>query len=284
MNVSRVCHQVFKEISHMIEKYGIYRPCSLSLQQLVDFARTGDQKESFLFMKKELLVRLANTMKEIELLPEPLLNTLSLKIVNGWFIQSFCDLLKFDKMDTTEENFLIISKNLIFGKGLMELKNSCGSNFLNSKNMQYFLNRFYLMRISNRMLMNQHIMRFAKLSTFAKHEVDRIKTNLDVVPLIEDAFEDARFLCEQSYLTSPNLKIHQINIRRLAISPGESISMAYVPSHLYHIMFELFKNAMRAVIEFHGSHNSEHDLPPIQVLIVKSHEDLSLKASRFFVP
>lgn len=52
--------------------------------------------------------------------------------------------------------------------------------------------------------------------------------------------------------------------------------MVYVPSHLYHMLFELFKNAMRATVE---SHESSPTLPPIQVLVALGREDLSIRMS-----
>ena len=55
-------------------------------------------------------------------------------------------------------------------------------------------------------------------------------------------------------------------------SPPEKLSFVYVPAHLYHIMFELIKNSMRATIERHGDHTIY--LPPIKsksfVYILKS--------------
>jgi pyruvate dehydrogenase kinase 2/3/4 len=56
---------------------------------------------------------------------------------------------------------------------------------------------------------------------------------------------------------------------------GVPIRIVYVPSHLYHMLFELFKNSMRAVIEHHGS-NAEHH-PPIEVTVVRGREDICVK-------
>lgn len=53
------------------------------------------------------------------------------------------------------------------------------------------------------------------------------------------------------------------------------IRMIYVPSHLYHMLFELFKNSMRAVMEHHGQ--QAEDYPPIEVTVVKGKEDICVK-------
>ena len=51
------------------------------------------------------------------------------------------------------------------------------------------------------------------------------------------------------------------------------IEMGYVPSHLHHICFELFKNSMRATIELHGS----VDPPPIKILMTKGKDNVCIK-------
>lgn len=54
------------------------------------------------------------------------------------------------------------------------------------------------------------------------------------------------------------------------------MSVVYVPSHLYHMLFELFKNAMRAVMEYHCSSDN---YPPIEITLVRGKEDISVKMS-----
>jgi hypothetical protein len=51
--------------------------------------------------------------------------------------------------------------------------------------------------------------------------------------------------------------------------------MVYVPSHLYHMLFELFKNSMRAIVEYHGT--ASDDYPVIKVMICKGKEDVTIK-------
>ncbi len=59
-------------------------------------------------------------------------------------------------------------------------------------------------------------------------------------------------------------------------SPDMPVNLVYVPSHLYHILFELFKNAMRAVVEYHPDADP---VPALKILIVKGNEDLTIKVS-----
>jgi len=93
--------------------------------------------------------------------------------------------------------------------------------------------------------------------------------------VVRDAYENARFLCDQYYLTSPALEIQQHSSE-----PGDNLPIrtVYVPSHLYYMLFELFKNSMRAVVEHHG-HDNNDTLPPLKVAICKGKEDICVKIS-----
>lgn len=61
----------------------------------------------------------------------------------------------------------------------------------------------------------------------------------------------------------------------IGVASGSPIEIVYVPSHLYHMVFELFKNAMRAVVEHHGA--ASEDYPPIEALVALGKEDISIK-------
>ncbi len=61
-----------------------------------------------------------------------------------------------------------------------------------------------------------------------------------------------------------------------AVEPGEPIELMYPPAHLRHILFELFKNAMRATVE---NRKSALELPEIDVQIAQGHNDISIKIS-----
>jgi pyruvate dehydrogenase kinase 2/3/4 len=86
--------------------------------------------------------------------------------------------------------------------------------------------------------------------------------------LISDAAADAKFLCFQTYGRSPEIDIRM---------PSGGVTIAYIPAHLHHILFELFKNALRAVTE---RHHSAQTLPPIRVTAVRgSVESVTIKVA-----
>lgn len=101
-----------------------------------------------------------------------------------------------------------------------------------------------------------------------------IDPQCDPAAVVLDAYENARFLCDQYYLASPELKLTQYN----AVDKDAPIRIVYVPAHLYHMLFELFKNAMRAVMEHHGDDNCDN-VPAIEMTIVNGREDISFKLS-----
>ena len=59
------------------------------------------EKKSFIFLRKELPVRLANIMKEIALLPDSLLRMPSVGLVSNWYETSFEEVIKYEKLEPT---------------------------------------------------------------------------------------------------------------------------------------------------------------------------------------
>ena len=101
--------------------------------------------------------------------------------------------------------------------------------------------------------------------------VGAIDQHCNVAAVARHAAESARLLCEAKYCDSPEVIIDLPS----RDDDGEP-ELCCVPSHLYHIMFELFKNSCRAVTEFHGD---RVPLPPIKVTIVKGTHDLGIRIS-----
>ncbi|XP_052579825.1 pyruvate dehydrogenase (acetyl-transferring) kinase isozyme 1, mitochondrial isoform X2 [Peromyscus californicus insignis] len=244
-----------------VDFYARFSPSPLSMKQFLDFGSVNAcEKTSFMFLRQELPVRLANIMKEISLLPDNLLRTPSVQLVQSWYIQSLQELLDFkDKSAEDAKTIYEFTDTVIrirnrhndviptMAQGVTEYKESFGVDPVTSQNVQYFLDRFYMSRISIRMLLNQHSLLFGgKGSPSHRKHIGSINPNCDVVEVIK------------------------------AISPGQTIQVVYVPSHLYHMVFELFKNAMRATMEHHADKGV---YPPIQVHVTLGEEDLTVKIS-----
>ena len=65
----------------MLDHFSKFNPSPLTIKQFMDFGQTATEEESFLFLKKEIPVRLSNIMKEINLLPSNLLQMPSVLIL-----------------------------------------------------------------------------------------------------------------------------------------------------------------------------------------------------------
>jgi len=275
----------WSNISKMLDFYSQFNPSPLSIKQFMDFGLNACEKKSYIFLRKELPVRLANIMKEIALLPDSLLRMPSVNLVSSWYVKSFEEVIEFEKADPNATNLLKFCQQLsrirdrhsdvvqTMAQGIIELKDTRNGEVEPSTetSIQYFLDRLYMSRISIRMLINQHTLLFGDNPQEGRH-VGWIDPNCNPVSVIQDAYENARFLCDQYYLASPELEVNVHN----DVDNGEPIQICYVPSHLYHMLFELFKNSLRAVMEYHGS---KEFLPPVTVNVVKGKEDVCVRIS-----
>ncbi|EDM05736.1 pyruvate dehydrogenase kinase, isoenzyme 2, isoform CRA_c [Rattus norvegicus] len=239
-----------------IEHFSKFSPSPLSMKQFLDFGSSNAcEKTSFTFLRQELPVRLANIMKEINLLPDRVLSTPSVQLVQSWYVQSLLDIMEFLDKDPEDHrtlsqftDALVTIRNRhndvvpTMAQGVLEYKDTYGDDPVSNQNIQYFLDRFYLSRISIRMLINQHTLIFDGSTNPAhpKH-IGSIDPNCSVSDVVKDAYDMAKLLCDKYYMASPDLEIQEVN----ATNATQPIHMVYVPSHLYHMLFELFKMSDR---------------------------------------
>ncbi|KAL7077051.1 hypothetical protein ACQ4LE_004034 [Meloidogyne hapla] len=281
-------------IERPLAYYSQFRPASLTMKQYLDFGRNGTDQSSYLFLKTELLVRMANIMQEFNLLPSKLLQTPSAKHVSNLYKQSFCELLQFEGINPSvsvlqkfksQLRSILRRHNTVvetMAEALIELKQSRGIDFSCEQNIQYFLDRFYLNRISIRMLQNQHLAIFGEgqRPVDPAGHVGHIDPNCSVRDILIDAYENAHVLSEQHFCAAPSLSLECFNSK----NPGQEIRVPLVPLHLYYIVFELIKNSMRATIEHFYRTNKANkiindELPAIRAQLVLGPENLSIKIS-----
>lgn len=136
-------------------------------------------------------------------------------------------------------------------------------------NIQAFLDRFYMSRIGIRMLIGQHIALTDQRTQSDPNYVGIICTKTNVRELAQEAIENARFVCEDHYGLFDAPKV------RLVCPPD--LTFMYVPGHLSHMLFEILKNSLRAVVETHGAEKEE--FPVTQVIVSEGREDITLKIS-----
>ncbi|KAI8882532.1 hypothetical protein K501DRAFT_221069, partial [Backusella circina FSU 941] len=152
-------------------------------------------------------------------------------------------------------------------QGVMEYKQSKRASMIDS-DIQQFLDRFYMSRIGIRILIGQHSALYR--GPFMKNYVGVICTKTNIKEIAQDAIANARFICEDNYglFKAPEVRM---------FCPSD-IEFMYVPSHLNHMVFELLKNSLRAVVERFGV-DYEDEYPPIKLIIAHGKEDITIKIS-----
>lgn len=294
MFMTRMLRFSTPQMAELLKQYASFLPTRTTLQQFVAFGKhVSEEKEiqSCQFLHKELPVRIAHLAHDIEMLPEGLRTAPSVQRVKNWHLLSFQDLVEFPSdLPPAEycEKFTKILENIYdrhapvvvtMARGVLEMKKALGHVEPGGGvdlATQACLDRFYMSRIGIRMLIGQHVELFGS----KKQENKARSTQVGIIDqycrlsdIAMEAAGNARFLCHNKYLCAP-----EVEIITPQVSNPQDITFPYVPYHLYHILFELLKNSVRAVTEFHTPDCP--NLPPVQVLIVKGkEEDISIKIS-----
>uniref|UniRef100_A0A8C9EMK9 Protein-serine/threonine kinase n=1 Tax=Pavo cristatus TaxID=9049 RepID=A0A8C9EMK9_PAVCR len=253
----RLCGALLKSpIPKQIEYYSRFSPSPLSIKQFLDFGRDNAcEKTSYMFLRKELPVRLANTMREVNLLPDNLLNRPSVGLVQSWYMQSFLELLEYENKSPEDPHVLDDFLDVLIkvrnrhndvvptmAQGVIEYKEKYGFDPFVSSNIQYFLDRFYTNRISFRMLINQHTLLFGgDINPAHPKHIGSIDPNCNVAEVVK----------------GKETKLIILLIKKLT--------------------HKMYMNSMRATVELHEGKREGY--PSIKTLVTLGKEDLSIKIS-----
>jgi pyruvate dehydrogenase kinase 2/3/4 len=266
-----------EELLDRIRYLAQFKQRPVTLNQLLELG-SSPSKEVLLtaaqFLHQELPVRLAHRVVELERLPFGLAEMPSVRVVRDMYIDSARELIEFPRPELSSDGARYVrtidsikrrhsSVVPLMATGVLELKQLIGADALSTK-IQDFLDRFFMSRIGIRMLIGQHV---------SLHDAPRpgfvglICAECSPAEVAREAMADARYLCELRFGAAPEVGIFgRIDLK-----------FPYVPSHLHHMLFELLKNSMRAVVE---SHHAEADaLPMIRVALAEGQEDVTIKIS-----
>ena len=226
------------------------------------------------FLYQELPIRLSHRVVELESLPFGLAQTPSVRLVRGMYLDAVRELIDMPLPSDVDEGrrFVRALETLkqrhgkvvpLMAKGLLELKASQDGALLKAE-IHEFLDRFFISRIGLRMLAGQHI---------ALHEKKRpgfvglICEKCSPLKVAREAVVNARNLCLLHYGKAPEV----------GVLGNVDLTFTYVPSHLHHMLFELLKNSMRAVVELCSP--DAKALPMIRIALAEGNEDVTIKIS-----
>lgn len=275
-----------------MSEYSNIQPTPVTIKQFLDLSKTTPTPAAGIvtskFLVREVLIRVSRIVSLIDgLEDEAVRNLHQIQQVKHWYVETFHDLStllphiqycvdgdsEFWVQEVSQTAKRILNRHasvvLTVASGVLALKSN-GVD-VRQEAIQSFLHDLFLSRIGTRELLHSFREVYdADSSNVGPQDKGTFDDNLDLKSLVEEAAVNASLLMMRDYADAPQVNIvtPQRNI--------DSITLQYIPSHLYHIVFELLKNSMRATVE---CHQDEDVLPPIEVILVRAKEDVTIKIS-----
>jgi len=215
MHLSR---RLFK-LSNQFEYYAKFQPTPVTLKSLIDFAVDGDMKQSYKFLRVELLVRWSHMRKEMNYIPKRLLEMPSFKHANSLYDQSFSEVLDFKTAEPNATNLRKFTETLVgirrrhanivptLARAYMEMEQTGPVDLIEKNRLQYFYDRFFMNRIGIRTLIYQHTLLFGNELPQHPQQAGIIDPYCDVAGIVRDAYATAKNLFERAAYPVPAIEI-----------------------------------------------------------------------------
>ncbi len=243
--------------------------------------------ENARFLQRELPRRLARRLLDLQFLPYIVVINPNIKRVYEAYYRAFQTLRGLPPVDDAESNaeFTALLKRLVDEHSPLVESLAAGLRECKSKpiigeqlKLDAFFNSMLASRISRRVLAEHHI----ALQSRRDRYVGAICTELDLAEAVSFTARRAQQVCKETYGAAPDVRV----------VGDKGALVAYIPTHLDYMLFELLKNAMRATMERPkqggGSRGGDvgfqrrqatSPMPPVVVQICKGGRAVTLKIS-----
>lgn len=216
----------------------------------------------------ELPIRLANRVTDLNNLPFGLSHNHSINNVREWYITSCLELfeLKEPKTDSEINDYKNSIKKIYerhsntlitISKGLHELKNEKKISNIEEPTMQKFLNRFYTNRTEIRIILEQYMSLFNENDNKNIFGIINLKTS--PLEIINNVIYSIQYICDKNNMDIILDDIIKVNVDKNLVFPS-------MENYLHHILFELIKNSVKAVLEKKEKYNHFYQ-PNIEITI-----------------
>ena len=278
-------------------EYSLMSPKPMSIEEMIEHGDRSlyTEADRFTFLKKEMAIRIAQMIMELQRLPKDLHEEKVCMMTMAKYSTTFKEVIEFQEMEPSDDvlkNFkgklvtfrkrhedtdveiglackLMKKKKEMLAIGPAE-KEEIDQLF---SSLRIVLDRFFTSRISIHMITNHHLELFSK-DRVVPSEVGLIRRKCDIRSILSDAADEATMYVEDMYMACPKVDIRMYKNAREITEP---VVGALVPSHLKIIFEAVLKNSMRATVEHHF--NDLKNLPPVTAIICQADDYFTIKIS-----
>jgi len=271
-----------------LELYASKQANRLTLRQLVFFGRSMNEDrliKSANYVRTELPVRIAHRIRDLQALPYVVVTEEGVAKVYELYWTAFDKFRRYPVVTTLEENkaFCDFVQNLLTEHRTvipsLSLGLSLSSPNLAPDTMDAFVHRMLVSRISRRVLAQHHLALSEDFNNKALESRDRAERVGIIYTALrpKDSIEKCIQLIQQWSSRSPDLKelLVRGTLPNITIEGHLDTTFAYIREHFEYIIFELLKNATRAVLLRHGGISP----PEIRVTVVAGVDNVSIRIS-----
>ncbi|KAF8716684.1 hypothetical protein AX14_012248 [Amanita brunnescens Koide BX004] len=261
-----------------LELYASKEAKRLTLRQLVFFGRSMNEDrlvKSANYVRTELPVRIAHRLRDLQSLPYVVVTQEGVAKVYELYWSAFEKIRRYPPITNLADNeaFCAFLNGLLNEHAVIIPNLSLGltlsSPYLPPDQLDAFLRRMLVSRISRRVLVEHHIALSDHFvggrDTATEPHVGIIFTGLNVKRSIEKCTKLLRKRPTDCIPEWPNV----------VVDGHVKTEFPYIREHLEYIIFELLKNSMRATVEKH--HGTS--IPPIVATIAAGDNDVSIRIS-----